>query len=656
MRYFLCVIFFLGLSYTVLAQTPPDLLAQLRKEKNDSLKAELYKKVFQQHQFTDVDSALFYINDGLNYFKENGYRRGVAMLTMSLGNIESLQGRQELAKIQYKEALSIYEEIKDDNGIASANNSIGVTEGRSGNHLAATRYFMKALQIFERTNNTKGIVNTYLKLGTVNDVNNNLEKALDYFSKGLELALKTNDDKQAAYLYNNIGIVYCKQEKSDTGLVYFEKALAMSDKPDMLETKVLSLMHIGNAYKDLDKFGKSLEYYDKALVLATVDVMPEHHARTLLNIAALKGVTDQNEGLKLLKQAGAIAKEIGHKTLQLEVMGETILQHKLLGDYKSAFAVLEESKALQDSVFNLDKEMEIANLQSVYDLEKSKERVGQLEESGKKNAMQRNLIILIACVLALSLIGIVAALRRTHKLNRKLVDSEGELQRSSAIKDRIFSIIGHDLRGPIANIPMVIELYQDPRTTESERAYMLDLLTENSMASLETLDKLLNWGKSQIKGIAIQQRQFRASQNIQHQVSLIKGIASNKGITIDNTVSNDTVIFADEDHFNFVVRNLLSNAIKFSHKDSVVSLDADKYKKEGFTVFSVEDTGVGISDEQKARIFEAFGSSTLGTNNEGGTSIGLMLCKEFITENGGDIWVESEPGKGATFYFSFKNA
>jgi signal transduction histidine kinase len=336
-------------------------------------------------------------------------------------------------------------------------------------------------------------------------------------------------------------------------------------------------------------------------------------------------------------------------------MEEMMDQYKLLGDYKTAFSILERSKSLQDSMFTLDKQTEIANLQSVYELEKSNQRVGQLEASEKTNAIQRNLIIFIACLLALTLIGLTATYRRTDRLNRELVKSQAELQRSSTIKDRIFSIIGHDLRGPIANIPMVIELYQDPRTSADERAYMLDLLTENSMASLETLDKLLHWGKSQIKGISIQQKQFRASQNLQHQVSLIKGIANNKNITIKNNVPTDTVIFADEDHFNFVARNLLSNAIKFSHKDSTVILDADKYSRQGFTVFSVQDTGVGIDKEQKAKIFEAFSSSTLGTNNEGGTSIGLMLCKEFVTENGGDIWVESEPGKGATFYFSFRN-
>jgi signal transduction histidine kinase len=657
MRYIFCFVLFLGFYSAASAQnTPSTLLSQLESATDDSAKAFIYKSIYEQYQYVEPDTARHYLEAGLAYFKNVGYKRGEAIMEGLFGQWESIKGRQELAKVRFRYALKLYEEIHDQQGIASTNNNLGVAEARVGNYVPATKYFLTALHIFEKTKNKKGVVNTYLKLGTLNEVSNNLDKALDYFNKGLELSLTLPEKRNTAYLYNGIGVIYCRKERSDTGLVLFQRALELSRGPEMLETKVLVLMHMGNAYKDLEKFERSLQYYDSALALTSTENMPETYARILLNIAAVKGLTDHQGSLALLEQAYKVAEDIGNRDIRLETMEEMMVQYKRLGDYKAAFSILERSKNLQDSIFTLDKQTEIANLQSVYELEKSNQRVGQLEASEKTNTVQRNLIIFIACLLALTLIGLTATYRRTDKLNRELVKSQEELQRSSTIKDRIFSIIGHDLRGPIANIPMVIELYQDPRTSADERAYMLDLLTENSMASLETLDKLLHWGKSQIKGISILQKQFRASQNLQHQVSLIKGIANNKGITIKNNVSNDTVIFADEDHFNFVTRNLLSNAIKFSHKDSTVTLDADKYSRQGFTVFSVQDTGVGIDKEQKAKIFEAFSSSTLGTNNEGGTSIGLMLCKEFVTENGGDIWVESEPGKGATFYFSFKNS
>lgn len=657
MKYIICFLFCIGVSHSSIGQDKVhSLLKQIKETSNDSVKAEHYKGLFEYYQYTQPDSSVYYLEQGLKYFNEEGYKRGIAVLTGCLGQIEVMRGRHEIAKVKYEEALKIYQELNDNNGIASTNNSLGVIEAKTGHYLKATKYFLTALNKYEEVNNTKGIVNTYLKLGTVNDINNHLDKALEYFNKGLQLSLKVPGDRNTAYLYNSIGVVYCKKQRSDTGLVFFQKALDLSQAPEMLETKIMVTMHMGNAYKDLEEFDKSLEYYYKALGYADPGIMPESHARLLLNIATVKGLTDHKEALALLEKAGSIAGEIGIPKLSLEVQEEMINQYKLSGDYKAAFALLEKTRALEDSIFSLERDAEIANLQSVYELEKSNSRVQQLEAAEEANSLQRNIIIFIACILLLTLILLTLTYSRTNKLNKEMLAREAELQRSNAIKDRIFSIIGHDLRGPIANIPMVIELFRDPRTTAEERDYMLDLLTENSMASLETLDKLLHWGKSQIKGIAIQQQQFRASQNLQHQVSLLNGVASNKGITISNKVPNDTIIFADEDHFNFVIRNLLSNAVKFSHKDSTIVLNADKYSKAGFTTFSVQDSGVGMDDAKQAVIFEAFGTSSLGTNNEGGTSIGLMLCKEFVNENGGEIWVKSEEGNGATFYFSFKNS
>ncbi len=107
-------------------------------------------------------------------------------------------------------------------------------------------------------------------------------------------------------------------------------------------------------------------------------------------------------------------------------------------------------------------------------------------------------------------------------------------------------------------------------------------------------------------------------------------------------------------HFDFVLRNLLSNAIKFCNRNGSVEVHIEKSLMPYYVIFAVKDDGIGMSSKVKDSIFEAFNTSREGTAREKGTSIGLMLCKEFITENGGKIWVESEDGRGATFYFSLK--
>jgi len=322
------------------------------------------------------------------------------------------------------------------------------------------------------------------------------------------------------------------------------------------------------------------------------------------------------------------------------------------GNYKEAFSLADQYASLKDSIYSLEKAREIANLQSVYELDKSNARVQQLTMAEKKNTQQKDIIIVVACILAFSLFALMFFYRKSQRLNIQLTKREYELRKANTIKDKLFSIIGHDLRGPIANAPQMINIYRQTSTTSDEKKYLLDSMMENATASLDTLDKLLYWGESQIRGIGIKRAMFNANDNVESILRLMRGIAGQKNISIVNIIGMDTPVYADPTHFDFIMRNLVSNAIKFTHSGGSIEMKADKKMKPGYVVFSVADNGIGMTREQLSQAFEPLVSSTLGTANERGTSIGLMLCREFIKENNGEIWVESEKDKGSVFYFS----
>ena len=351
-----------------------------------------------------------------------------------------------------------------------------------------------------------------------------------------------------------------------------------------------------------------------------------------------------------------MVKKINQRTIQIEIYDYLGDYYKMTGNYKDAYETLNLQKNIQDSLFNIDKAKEIANLEAEFKLEKSNAKVQELEQLGSKNLLQRNIIIIVAIVLALTLIMLSFFLRRITLLNEQLHKRETELQTSNTVKDKLFSIIGHDLRGPVGNIPIMLRILQDDTTTAEERQYIYETLVEHSNASLETLDKLLYWGQAQIKGIGLKPVDFTPATYIQNDIKLIRSNAEQKQITITNNIPDNITIHGDPAHFDFIVRNLLSNAVKFTHNGGSVTIDTDLNSSPGFTVFTVKDDGVGITKEKIAEIFEPFSNSTKGTADERGTSIGLMLCKEFILQNNGKIWVESEPGKGSTFYFSFKTS
>lgn len=259
--------------------------------------------------------------------------------------------------------------------------------------------------------------------------------------------------------------------------------------------------------------------------------------------------------------------------------------------------------------------------------------------------------ILLFALLPLMLITILMIGGWRYVLLHKQVK---DLQKLNAAKDRLFTVIGHDLNSSIKSVQPTIELYRHENTSEEERRFLLDSIEENAVSAVETLQALLEWGKSQIKGVTINPTYFNASEVIKSKLSLFKVSIRNKGITIVNNLPAETTIHADLNHFRFVFRNLLINAIKFTRTNGTIEITAIKYHQPEYVIFSVKDNGTGIERERLKQIFEPFNTSIEGTKNEKGNGIGLLLCKEFVSVNGGQIWAESEAGEGTTFYVALK--
>jgi signal transduction histidine kinase len=163
------------------------------------------------------------------------------------------------------------------------------------------------------------------------------------------------------------------------------------------------------------------------------------------------------------------------------------------------------------------------------------------------------------------------------------------------------------------------------------------------------------WGQSLVKGVMLQQQSVSVDTCIRQDLSLSTLALAEKKLIADYLPDETARVEADPMHLDFIIRNLLANAIKYSRNGGSITIRIHHDKKPGYVVISVKDDGVGIPTERLPMIFHPT-SSTPGTQNEKGTGIGLMLCREFALLNGGEIWVESEEGRGATFYLAFKAA
>ncbi len=231
---------------------------------------------------------------------------------------------------------------------------------------------------------------------------------------------------------------------------------------------------------------------------------------------------------------------------------------------------------------------------------------------------------------------------------------EERLESLNKLKDKLFSIISHDLRSPLISLMDLLSMTNDGMISDEELKEFLPQLQKNVGYTSTLLENLLQWSKSQLQNERVRPAMLDMKKISHSMLDSFRDRADDKGITLTNDIRESAEVFADPDMVNAVCRNLLSNAIKFCS-------DGDEIRVSGevsgdYTTICIADTGVGIPEADLKRLFKADTFTKRGTNDEQGTGLGLLLAKDFIEKNHGRIWVESRYGEGSSFYFSLPKA
>ncbi len=252
--------------------------------------------------------------------------------------------------------------------------------------------------------------------------------------------------------------------------------------------------------------------------------------------------------------------------------------------------------------------------------------------------------------------GVIATAKditEQKRAEQALKKSEGRLKDLNATKDKLFSIIGHDLKGPINNIIGFSELIEQgyPNYSVEEIRKYNQLIFQLSRDISNLLENLLTWSRSQRKKITVTPQNTGLYFIVERCFSLLQQDAVQKNIRLINNVPPGALIYADEEMITTVIRNLISNAIKFTPAEGVVAAEAKA--ETDSVIIKIRDTGIGIPEKKVRRLFHLNENKPgVGTNGEKGTGLGLIICKDLVEKNNGTIWVESESGKGSVFSFS----
>jgi len=306
-----------------------------------------------------------------------------------------------------------------------------------------------------------------------------------------------------------------------------------------------------------------------------------------------------------------------------------------------------------DKITNESAIRSAAEMDAKYETTKKEFEIENQKQIIKRQNLQRNYFIsgIAVLVVVLALLWFLFRLRTRQK--RLLAET-------NAMKDKFFSIISHDLKNPAIMQKDAIKLLVKNGASwdaETIQNYYNELL-KSAEGQVELLYNLLNWAQMETGRMPFTPTTFDLLPCLQPDITLVQEIAKNKGITFSLQMPDETPITADRNMIATIVRNLLTNAVKFTPTGGTVTLEISagtgRKSSTPTTRITVSDTGIGMTEEQIRKLFSRDAMhcvSTEGTANEAGTGLGLMVCKELLEKHGSALHIESETGKGSTFWF-----
>ncbi|MGB3464691.1 MAG: tetratricopeptide repeat-containing sensor histidine kinase, partial [Cyclobacteriaceae bacterium] len=558
--------------------------------------------------------------------------------------------------IQYgNRLLSTAKEQANNEYKAKAYHLIGVAYRQMGLLEEAQDYLFKSAEIAQANDLLGTLALTYMEIATSYTSNDDLRNALLYNSKAIEILRKTGNDRQLAIYLLNTGFDYYLSNELDTALSYFNEAEKIFIQDDF---KIGLAYVTGNRalvyWKSGDRKTAESELLKAISILTPLGDhygMADYHNQ-LGNIYLEDGDTKKaifhtEEGMELAIKEG-LKEQVRDASLLLSTL------YKEKGDFQKALAFQTQYIAYKDSIQSQETTQRMADQRTDFEVGQKQAQL-DLIATQQKAERERNYIIGAALLAVLLLILVIAYIQyrnsqQRKKINLQLALQKQELEQLNQTKDRFFSIISHDLRGPVnafAGISKLIKMYLRKGKID-EINEMAGDIDESAGRLSNLLDNLLEWAVQQQGQFPYTPEKVNFRKITQELFSTFETTASGKEIKLYSKIEEDIFLFVDKNSTTTIFRNLVGNALKFTPEGGEVFFDA-RLNKES-VLLSVNDTGVGIPEEKLDQLFTlSEKKSTWGTAGEKGLGLGLQLAYEFTEMNKGIIKVESQEGQGTRF-------
>lgn len=551
-------------------------------------------------------------------------------------------------------------------------NSKGAVLWGLGNYSDAITQYIQSIKYFENSNSKNLISLATANIGLVYDSWGQKEEALIFFRRALVLGIESGNLSATAYALSNLGRFMETAGQYDSALIYYEKSTEKYFEDNSYGGIGLNLNRLGNVYLKKAENDKALEVFLNALSIAEQFETQYWMAIARQNISkAYVSKGDLDKALLYAQSSNVIAKREGYKEILKDNSLNISKIYERLNDYRNALGYYQKYTELKDSLFTQENFREITLIKEQFESVR-RENENQIlrkdkllqEQQLARNRLEKVSLFVITIVLLLSAIYFIYANRRITRINKELIETSEEvmrqkqsvsaqaieLKKSNEIKNLMFSIVSHDLRGPIARVGQMVNILNSSILSPENFKSTLPLMASNIRDIINLTDNLLYWARSQMEGLNVSKVSFDIYELLKDRLPLLEKAAAEKGVDLRNEIQPGCKVYADPYMVELVIRNLLNNAIKFSTQGGQIVLKASV--SDQTATISVRDNGMGIPPEELHRIFDDIKYTTPGTSNERGVGLGLKVSKQFVELNGGKIWVESIYRDGSAFFFT----
>lgn len=614
--YYFCLIIILQSLF------PFHLYSSSEKKKNtDAIILE-----FDEHtEKMSTDSVIAFYKEILRYTSPESSDKEIFFhVNIKLSSLYRLKADFSTSLLYSYTALEFAEEEKNSLYLAKAFNNIGIDYYRTYDFDKAIENFNKGLEYSLIAKDNHLIAESYYKIAMVSDDIGKSKEALSYYAKAIDFFEKTNDCQGMADVYNGIAAVYYKKTKIDSTEMFALKAMDQYQRCGNAENMAFMYMNLATLMNMQKNHPKAIAYLEQGLAIAD-------------SIGALSQL---RQGYKNLSETYAY---MGN-------FEEAYKQHLIYSQYK-------------DSIFNAENAKAFLELNTKYESEKKERQLAeQKTEIAVKNnelssvTQQKQLFIIILLIVVGILSFLYYRYNEKKKFLRLLNEKNNELENLNTTKDKIFSILSHDLLSPISSYSRLTEGLKsavDKLTTEEMKIYVGDLHA-SSVNIQNLLLNVLHWSINQSGHFQPKIEKIFLENIVDDAVSTYNMLAAEKNIQIvfDNTT--ETPLHLDKKMIHSVCRNIISNAIKFSPQNGKVWISLQKTNSSIQLIF--EDQGPGLTEKEIDVLFSInYDIKQISqASSKEGTGLGLIICKEFMALNNGTITAKSIPGKGLQVILIFK--